>query len=111
MFRDRDCSLFLFVPVLWGKVLMAVRHQMNVVRSERMCPGTLEAFSLPIGGGAPCREAGGTKKEVRKDPCSKVGPPSSPGEMEPAAMRFNGLKSVGISPLFKETNRTGRIPV
>lgn len=51
---------------------MAVRHQMNVVRSERMCPGTLEAFSLPIGGGAPCREAGGIGREVRKDPRSKA---------------------------------------
>lgn len=27
MFRDRDCSLFLFVPALGGKALMAARHR------------------------------------------------------------------------------------
>lgn len=101
--------------------------------------GTAVSFclSLSLGEGAPCREAGGNKKEVRKDPHSKVGRLPLQGESV-LAVRQNWnvycirkdvrLESVGTLPftvkqLFphvgksfssrgrKKDNRTGRIPV
>ena len=73
-------------------------------------------FLCLIGEGAPRREAGDNKAEVRKDHIRKLGPPSSPGESVPAARRnwdkdVEVSESVGALPFSKETNRAGRIPV
>ena len=65
-------------------------------------------FLCLIGEGAPRCEAGGNKREVRKDPHPKACPPSSPGESVPAVRRNrkNDLEvsdSVGALPFFEES--------
>jgi len=53
-------------------------------------------FLCHIGEGAPRREAGDNKAEVRKDHIRKLGPPSSPGESVPTARR-NWKKNLKVS--------------
>ena len=68
-------------------------------------------FLCLIGEGAPRREAGGNKREVRKDPRSKAWPAFLSRGDGSCREILQGIKWRRHLPYFKETNRTGRIPV